>query len=303
MDTFVRICVYERFQPEEEIRRIVDEAFHAMEYWEIRTSCYADTGLVSRINQQAGGSVLPADSMFRYLLTRSLEIGRDTKGAFDVTVGRIKQLWDFNAEKPRVPDELELKEALRHVDWQGVDLTKQGVRLAREGMSIDLGGIAKGFIIDRAVEVLQNAGLSAGIVDAGGDLRVFGRIPGRNRWRIGIRHPRKDGAILGVIQCLESSIATSGDYERFFLIDGIRYHHLLDPKTGYPAWRCVSATVVAATALEADAYATAAFIMGYHEGKTWFESRSGLEALWIVEKNGELSWEMTSGMETILKIE
>lgn len=303
MDTFVRVSVYERFRPREEIRHIVDEAFQIMEYWEIRTSCYADTGLLFKINQRAGKSVSPADSIFRCLLIRSREISRDTDGAFDVTVGIIKQLWDFNAEKPRVPEERELREALRDVDWREVEVTEEGVRLGREGMSIDLGGIAKGFIIDRAVDALQSAGLSAGIVDAGGDLRVFGRVPGRKRWRIGIRHPRKDGAILGVIECAESSIATSGDYERFFMKDGVRFHHLLDPKTGYPAGRCVSATVVAPTALEADAYATAAFIMGFHEGKARFEGRPGFEALWIVEENGKLRREMTSGMEMMLKIE
>jgi thiamine biosynthesis lipoprotein len=156
-------------------------------------------------------------------------------------------------------------------------------------MGVDLGAIAKGWAVDRAMAALQGRGIASAIIDAGGDLRIAGSRPGKGFWRIGVQDPREAGALLLTLDLTDTAIVTSGDYERFFMEGGVRYHHILDPATGMPAAGCRSVTVLASTAAEADAAATAAFVLGPERGLAFLRSRPGVRGV-IVDAGGALHW-------------
>lgn len=199
------------------------------------------------------------------LLRRALALNRSTDGAFDPTLGEIKRLWGIEAEAPRVPGNAELAAAMQQcgVDKLRID-GERVVKLAPQ-LAIDLGGIAKGYAVDRAADILRQAGISHASINAGGDLLLIGDRKGRP-WHIGIQHPRRTNEVLAVVSAADEAVVTSGDYERFFEVDGIRYHHLFDPTTGRPSRLSQSVTVVAANAETADALATAAFVLGPQAG-------------------------------------
>jgi len=156
-------------------------------------------------------------------------------------------------------------------------------------MGVDLGPIAKGWAVDRSMEKLTALGIRNAIIDAGGDLRVIGARPGKNFWHIGVQHPRDSGALSFTFELRDTAIATSGDYERFFVADGVRYHHILDPATGQPARGCQSVTVLAATTAEADACATAAFVLGPSKGLSFLRARPGVRGV-IVGADSRVYW-------------
>jgi thiamine biosynthesis lipoprotein len=167
------------------------------------------------------------------------------------------------------------------------------VYLPKSGTEIDLGGIAKGYVVDRAVDVLRQSGITSASVDAGGDIRLIGGKPGGRPWRVGVRHPRERDRIIAVLELLDSAVVTSGDYERYFMLGGTRYHHLLDPDTGLPAAGLASVTVVAADATTADALSTTVFVMGRERGLALIESLPGVEAILVT---AELDVILSSGL-------
>ncbi len=298
MDTVVRVAVYEETLSKEEIEMAIDRAFQIMEEVEARTSVYVDSSEVIRINKASGRCRVPILPEMFSLLKQSMEVSEATGGAFDITVGAIKSAWQFEANHPHVPEASEIESLLPKVNFRNILLGKDNVLLAERGMRIDMGGVAKGFVIDRGVGVLREAGIRAGLVDAGGDLRIFGQHPYRDRWKIGIRHPRShEGELMGVLETEASSIATSGDYERYFIQDGKRYHHILNPKTGYPADGCISVTIVAESAVLADAYATAVFVLGPDDGMALIERRDDLEGLIVFEKENVLDYLVSTGLQ------
>ena len=304
MDTVVRISVYESDKSAEDVHALIDRTFEEMAEIERKTSRYADSSDVSRLAYAAGKSRVPVSSETFGLLNTANRISEVSAGAFDVTIGALKIEWGFDSEVPGKPADEDIETVLSRVDFRLVGLKDDGVLLAQTGMSIDLGGLAKGFIIDRAVEILQEQGIRAGIVDAGGDLRTFGFPPGRKKWRIGIRHPRSnEGALFGILEIGEASVATSGDYERYFIEDGRRYHHILNPKTGYPAGGCVSVTVVAENAVEADAYATAVFVLGPEQGMEFLDRLPSVQGMILYEDNGTLVHVMSAGLEEKIRLE
>ena len=303
MDTVVRIAVYDEGMTREDIRAAIERAFEVMRAVEAKTSMYVDSSEVSRIAKEAGRDYVRVSDEIFWLLNESVKVSEETRDAFDVTVGVVKRLWDFDSDHPSVPDSLRVKSCLAKVDYRGIRFRDGEVFLRESGMQIDLGGIAKGYVIDRGVEVLEEAGVRSGIVDAGGDLRIFGRHPWRETWRIGIRHPRKqEGELFGVLETGPGSIFTSGDYERYFVEYGKRYHHILDPKTGFPAEGCVSVTVAAESGVLADAYATAVFVMGPAEGMTLIERLPGVEGLIIYEEGDQLRYVVSEGLRRKIQV-
>lgn len=218
------------------------------------------------------------------VLTCGLEVARRSGGAFDPALGRLKAAWGIEGEEPRVPAAGEIVAALRGIGPDALTLAGTLVRKREPQLAVDLGAIAKGYAVDRAIAVLQTAGVTGGAVNAGGDIRVFGSRQGRP-WRIGIQHPRQPGAVLTTLEATDRAVVTSGDYERFFEKDGRRYHHIFDPRTGYPAERCQSVTVLAPTAMLADALATALFVLGPEEGLLLLRDYPGVDAL-IVAADG-----------------
>lgn len=221
------------------------------------------------------------------LIQRSLEISELTGGAFDVTFAGVGQLWDFKREPPQVPSRPEVEAFLANVGWERVRVDLAASTVALEaGMRIGLGGIAKGYGVDRAMAVLLEHGVEHGVVDAGGDLKALGRKFGEP-WQIAIKHPRDRERAIALLPVSNTCVVTSGDYERFFELEGRRFHHILDPRSGYPSEGCISATVVAPDAAFADALATALCVLGPDAGLPIVEGLERVEAL-VVDLEGEV---------------
>ncbi|MDQ7794713.1 MAG: FAD:protein FMN transferase [bacterium] len=241
---------------------------------------------VARVNAGAGDWVAVGPEVMEVLALVE-DMAAVTGGLFDVTVGPLLELWGFGGETARVPGPAELARALDLVGGRLVELDRAGgrVRLARQGMVIDLGGVAKGYAIDRAARVLRDRGVDYGLVEVGGDIYLFGGRSGDRPWRVGVEHPRHGGEMLGRIHLWEGAVATSGDYQRFFMEGGERYHHILDPRTGRPGRQAQLATVVGPSVAEVDILSTALFLMGPEWGLEVLEGLPGIEGI-IVDKDG-----------------
>lgn len=263
----------------------VTEAFRAMERVEELMSASRPHSDVVRFN--AAANPVEVDPETAAVLALGQQVAGASDGAFDMTLGRLKNLWGIEEADPRIPSQTEIAAALIGIGPQALHLEGPRVSKRHPDLQVDLGGIAKGYAIDKAIEVLRRAGVNHASVNAGGDIRLLGDRLGRP-WRIGIQHPRNMQALLATLDLAQVAVVTSGDYERFFERDGVRYHHLFDPATGYPASRCRSVTVVAPTAAEADALATAAFVLGPEAGLRFVESWPQAEAL-LVAADGSLT--------------
>lgn len=294
MDTIVQIVVFDK-----NVRRgeeAVKEAYLEMARLESLLDRHNAASEVSQVNQAAGQKAVKVSGETMEVISRAISVGELSEGAFDITVAPLLHLWGFTTGDPRVPNEEELALALSRVDYRLIELdrAKNTVFLQENGAELDLGGIAKGFIIDKAADILFARGVASAYLDAGGDIRVIGSKPDGSAWRIGVRHPRERRQLIAVLELRDSSVVTSGDYERFFLEDGIRYHHILNPQTGLPARDLISVTVVAADAFTADALSTAVFVLGRERGMALIESLPGVEAL-LVTKEEEIL--LSGGLE------
>ncbi len=244
-------------------------------------SLYQRGSDLGRISQGLGGAVAP-DTLV--VLGQALQIAKESGGAYDPTVGTLSRLWQKAREEERPPENEQIQKALLPVGWQGVELLPSGEVRLPEGMELDLGGAAKGYAVDRALEVLRERGVKRALINAGGQIGLLGKAP-RGSWQIGVRSPRGQG-VVAVLNLEGGAVSTSGDYQRFFLYQGKRYHHLLDPRGGYPASSCQSATVVAQTGMMADLLSTACFLLGPSRGLKLVE-KYGAQAL-VVDSNGRI---------------
>lgn len=225
------------------------------------------------------------------------KVSTASHGAFAATLGRLVNLWGFAEGEAQLPALAAIEAALADVEpaaltFHGNKITKKTATLA-----IDLGGVAKGYAIDRAIAVLAASGIQHASVNAGGDMRLLGDRAGAP-WRIGIQHPRQAGAILASLKLADRAVVTSGDYERFFEQDGVRYHHILDSRTGYPARLCQAVTVVSEQAALADAVATAAFVLGPELGMAFLRETDGVDGL-IVAADGSVA--VTPGLQELIE--
>ena len=252
---------------------------------------------LTRLNDSAGAGPVEVDPELGRLLARALKLSGFTDGAFDVTYAGVGRLWDFKRVPVQVPDEAMVRAALELVGYARVHVSEDGTTVELpEGMRVGLGGIAKGYGVDRAMVVLMEHGVEHALVNAGGDLKALGRKLGEP-WEVAIRHPRDEERVLAVIPVSNSCIVTSGDYARFFEHEGKRYHHIIDPRTGFPSQGCMSATVVAPEAATADALATALCVLGPERGLALVERLDRVEAL-LVGMEGEVH--VSSGLRDAL---
>ncbi|MFT7679692.1 MAG: thiamine biosynthesis lipoprotein, partial [Planctomycetota bacterium] len=253
---------------------------------------------LTRLNAAAGSGSHPVPPELAALVARGLALGELTDGAFDVTFASVGKLWDFKAKPPVLPTPEQVTDALKAVGYERVriDLDASTIELPA-GTRLGLGGIAKGYGVDRAMRVLLEHGIEHGIVNAGGDMKVLGTRFGES-WRIAIKHPREREKVLAMVPISNLCMVTSGDYERFFEHEGTRYHHILDPRTGYPATGGMSVTVIAPEAGFADALATALAVIGPERGIPLVEGLERVECL-IVDMQGELH--STSGLAGLSK--
>lgn len=289
LGTLVEIEAWSSELDEPTLRSDIQRAFDAIAKVESEMSLNVDGSAVRKINEAAGQGKVSVPGSLMSVLACAAFVSEQSGGAFDLTIGAVYSLWDFtsgNEAKP--PDPEAIARNLQYVDYRRVELsaTSGTVRLPIEGMRLDLGGIAKGYAVDVAARALSDAGVHDFIVNAGGDMFVSGRRPDGKKWRIGVRHPRLPGELMCTLLVTDRAVVTSGDYERFFEHQGKRFHHILDPATGYPAEACQSVTVVAKEAIVADALATAAFVMGPSRGLQLVDRLDGVEAL-VVDADGK----------------
>ncbi len=228
---------------------------------------YDPNSEISAINKNSGKRAVKVSKETYELIKKALAVSKMTKGAFDITVRPLFNLWDF--KKKKIPSTQELIKAKEKVSYRSIvlDQITKSVFLTKEGMEIDVGGIVKGFMADICVDILKNSGAYAGMVAVGGDIKVFGKKKGNRLWKIGIREPGGNG-IVAFLEITDVAISTSGDYERFFVKEGKRYHHIIDPHTGFPAKGIRSVTVIAKEGALADALATALFVLGLKKAKS-----------------------------------
>ena len=293
MGTLVEIKAYG--DDRELLEQGLDAAFAEMVRLEQLFSTHIPKSEVSRLS--AADAPLIVSEETATLLGLGLKIAQRSDGAFDMGLGKLKALWGVESDQPQVPEEQSIALALKGIGPDSLQISEQQVRKQTPGLQIDLGGIAKGYAVDRAVEKLRQAGIFSAAVNAGGDIRLLGDRQGQS-WRIGIQHPRKAGEIIATLALQNRAVVTSGDYERYFEQEGLRYHHLFDPQTGRPARGCQSVTVVAADAASADALATAAFVLGPQKGLTLLEQMPDVEGFLIAADGSKLA---TGGLKDILE--
>jgi len=253
---------------------------------------------VWRINHAMGAPV-EVSAHTAGIIELACDAGEKSGGSFDITIAPVTELWDFKAEKPSLPAKDALAQAVKLVDYTQLHLDGSTVTLP-EGMAIDLGGIAKGYIADRVKEHLTENGVSSALLNFGGNTVALGSKPNGESWRIGIQDPRSEnGDYIAVVSVVDKAVVTSGSYQRYFDLDGTRYHHILDPKTGYPVNNSTaSVTIIHDDSAVADALSTACFALGSEKGAE-LAALYGGEAVFIHE-DGKIVY--TEGLDDCLEI-
>jgi FAD:protein FMN transferase len=283
----------------ERASRIIGKCWSEAERLEKVFSRYDPASELSRINREAGIGPIAISSEMLAVLSRAVELSRLTGGAFDVSVGPLMAVWGFFPEREgRSPSRDEIELALSRVGWENIDLdrNKQTVRFIAPGLEIDLGGLAKGYVVDRLAALLAAEGVENALVNAGGDIYGLGRHPEGRGWRIGVEQPRREGEVLAVLELEDRAVATSGDYRNYFIHSGRRYSHIIDPRTGEPAQTgVVESTVLAPDCLTADGLATALFVLGPERGLEILEAGGDWEGLVIIESADEIVIRRTAG--------
>ncbi|TXT44615.1 MAG: thiamine biosynthesis lipoprotein [Spirochaetes bacterium] len=274
--------------------RTADEIFKRLKAIEDTMSANKDGTQIAEINAHAGKDAVKigADTMF--VLQKALEYARKTEGALDPSIGPLVKLWNIGTDDARIPGKEEIRSTLSLIDYRKVQInpTALTVRLPLPGMKLDLGAIAKGYAADEIARILEKHRVRAAVVDLGGNVLVFGKKKDGSPWRVGVQDPSSDrGEYIGLVAGEAMTVVTSGIYERFFIEDGVRYHHLLDPKTGFPAKNnLVSVTIIASSSIDADALSTSAFILGLEKGMKLVEGIPDVGAVFIdLEKRVYLS--------------
>jgi len=277
MATYVAVSVAAPESPK--VLEAIGAAFAEIDRLEALLSEWEPKSEISRVNNNAGIKAIPVGKELYSVIESAMGVSEASHGAFDITFQALHGLWDFHSLSPKIPDPAAVKARVKLVDYRQVHLnaTDHSVMLANEGMKMGLGGIAKGYAVDAASRILQERGFHNHLVVAGGDLYASGRKKSR-LWKIGVRSPKHPG-MYATLEVQDEGVATSGNYERFFIKDGVRYHHILDPKTGMPARGLASVTVDAKNAMLADAYATAIFVLGKKQGLELARSDSSVETL------------------------
>jgi len=272
------------------IEAVLDEMRHIDE----SMSTYKPSSEVSQVNARAANGPMPISKELFDLLTTAKEYSVITEGAFDITYASVGFMYDFR--KHVRPDEAQINKALPAVNFRHVllDATQQTVQFSQKGVRIDLGGIAKGYAVDRGIDVLKARGFARAFVSAGGDSRIIGDRFGKP-WMVGIRDPRKEaGAVITRIPLADTAISTSGDYERFFEENGVRYHHIIDPRTGHSASKVLSATIIGPYATRTDGLSKTAFVLGPDKAMEIYNRIEDIDAV-IVKLDGTVIY--SKGLE------
>jgi len=267
----------------------VSAVFREFDRLDAMMSVWKDGSDILRLNAAAGEHPVPVSPETREVLRIAHQISEQTGGTFDVTFAALSGLWkfDYQDKDNSVPDRKEIDKRLPLVNYRDVVVDERAgiAMLRRKGMRVNLGGIGKGYAVDRAVDIMKRGGLRDFMIQAGGDMYVAG-TRGDRPWRLGIRDPRGPAdRIFAALDLTDGTFSTSGDYERFFMKDGVRYHHIIDLRVGEPARLCRSVTLVTERAVVADALAKGVFILGPDEGMALIERTPGVQGVIVSAKN------------------
>ncbi|MCU9533651.1 FAD:protein FMN transferase [Streptococcus sp. CSL10205-OR2] len=284
LHTVVQLSIYHENQEE-----VLDEAINYIKEMEKLLSTNEEGSDVYRINHAKGEPTKVDDRTFE-LIKQALEMSKESDGKFDISIGAVTNLWQIGSENARVPSDDEIKQALPMINYHDIILndTDKTVQI-KEGMTLELGGISKGFIADRVKEFLTSKGVTTAIINLGGNVVVMGTSPNNAEgWKVGIQDPDQvRGVTVGSVYQEDSSIVTSGIYERYLEEDGKRYHHIIDPKTGYPIDNQISGvTVFTKTSTQGDGLSTSLFLLGIDKGLELVNQTEGVEAVFIDKDHG-----------------
>jgi len=264
-----------------------ENAFEEIERIEEALSNYRESSELSRINREAARGPVTTDPEVFEVLQRSLDYARRSGGAFDVTVGPLMRAWGFFRGRGKFPAPHELAQARAGVGWQRVELDARNrtIHFTSPGVEFDLGGIGKGYAVDRVAALLRAAGVKAALVDAGSStVYALGAPPGKTEssgWTVRLPKPGDRQQTISTVVLRDTSLSTSGSYEKFFRLNGRTYCHIMDPRTGEPVQGMLQTTVIASEATDSDALSTAMFVMGPEEGKKLLRAEPGTSAIWI----------------------
>jgi len=293
LGTFIGLNLWGR-----DVEAAIEETVTKLSEIDDKMSAYKKDSEISKINLLAGQGFCQVSKDTFTVIKKSMEFSQLTKGAFDATIRPIVQLWGIGTDTARIPTEEEITKTLQLVNWHDIELDEAmcSIGLKHPMQTIDLGGIAKGFAADVVKEIFEKHEVSRAIINLGGNIFVLGTKDDGSLWNVGIQHPlfERDTAI-GLLSTTNTSIVTSGGYERFLEKDGKIYHHIIDPKTGKPSDAgLMSTTIISNTSIEGDALATSVYIMGLTKGRKLIESLPGVEAIFVME-NREVV--VTTGLE------
>ena len=267
------------------------------QYFESIFSRTIETSDIGRINA-AGGEPVEVAPETVDIIEKALRYCEESDGRFDITIGAVSSLWDF--KEGVLPEAEAIARAVQHVDYTNVQVDGTTVTLADPESKLDLGGIAKGYIADDLCRMLVESGCASGVVNLGGNVKTVGTKPDGSEWHVGIQDPNDvTGTVVAAVYSQDTSVVTSGLYERQFEKDGERYWHILDPKTGYPVQTdLVSATIISAASIDGDGYTKPLFMMGHDEALAWLNEKDGIEGL-VVDANGVITQSDACGAELV----
>lgn len=284
MDTVVNLKIYDNKDDE-----IIDLALERLKEIEDRMSATKEGSDISLINENAGIKPVKVHDDVYYVLQVAKNYATMTDGAFEPTIGPLVDLWNVNdeeRERDSIPTEDEIKEKLALVNYNDLELKDDNyVYLKKEGMKLDLGGIVKGYAADEVKRIFLENGVKSAIIDLGGNIYAIGEKDQGQPWAVGVTNPfEPSGRFTCILELTDSSIITSGDYERYFMYDGKKYHHIIDSKTGYPSESEVSGvSVISDRGIDGDSLSTALFIMGVDEGLELVNELDGVEVMFITK--------------------
>ncbi|HHW95496.1 MAG TPA: FAD:protein FMN transferase [Mogibacterium sp.] len=297
LDTMCTITIYEMKEGgEEEAKDAIDKAYDLCSKLEEKLSRTKEGSDISKLNK-AGGWVKVSDDTLE-VVKSGIRYSKISGGVFDITIGGLTELWDFHSENPILPDDKDLRNAVGHVSYKNITINGNKLRLKDPKTKIDLGGIAKGYIADRMVDLLEKEGVTSGIVNLGGNVVCIGGKPGDEDFNIGVEAPFSDGKeLIGSLKVKDKTLVTSGVYERSFDLNGKNYHHILSTATGYPVETDLDAVTLVADkghSMDIDALSTICLIKGAEKGMKFIEKMKGIEAIFILSDG---TVKNTSGIE------
>ncbi len=266
-----------------ELNKISQDAFDEMKSLDGKLSNWKEESEISRLNRAGAGRWIKVSPELFEVIAQGVGLSKKTGGAFDITVGKLLELWNFYGRHPVLPEKEKIEEALQYVDFRFISLDKDNmsVKFEKEGVKIDLGGIAKGYIMKKGYEVLRKRGVKAGLINCAGDIFVWGKKPSGALWAIAIRNPYNSERPYAVISVTDTAVFTSGDYEREFEKGGKRYHHIFDPRTGVSSGKCRGVTVTGGSIDDVNGLSSSLFVMGAEKGREFTKGLKGIEAVFF----------------------